>query len=107
MEKTIKIGDREVRFKANAVTVLVYRREFQKDLFVELQHMDTKNMTTDMVQTIYELAYVMAKQADKTIDVSLDDWLDSFDVFPIETVGSEILSLWQKSNTGIAKSKNR
>lgn len=106
MEKNILIDGKNVRLKANALTAIVYRREFQKDLFDELTHIDPKKMTGEGIRTIYELAYVMAKQGDSSIHDSFEQWLDSFEVFPIEEVGSEVLALWQKSNTGLSKSKN-
>lgn len=106
MEKTIKIDEKDVRLKANAMTAIIYRREFQKDLFSELSHIDPKNTTVESMEIIYELAYVMAKQGDSSIHGSFEQWLDSFEVFPIEEVGSEVLALWQKSNTGLSKSKN-
>lgn len=107
MEKVIKIDGKDVRFKANAATALVYRREFQKDLFDELSHIDPKKNSISGIQTVYELAYIMAKQGDKSMDLSFEDWLDNFDVFPIEKVGAEVLQLWQKSNTGLSVPKNR
>lgn len=107
MEKTIEIDGKNVRLKSNAMTAIVYRREFQKDLFDELTHIDPKKMTGESIRTIYELSYVMAKQGDKSLSASFEEWLDSFDVFPIEVVGSEVLQLWQKSNVGLSTSKNR
>lgn len=107
MKKNIMIDGREICFKANALTALIYRREFQKDLFSELGKIDTKSMSVNTVQIIYELSYVMAKQGDKSLDLSFDEWLDSFEVFHVEEIGAEILMLWQKSNTGLSSSKNR
>ena len=107
MKKTIEIDGKTVPFKANALTALIYRRDFQKDLFAELRNIDLKEMSVATMQTIYELAYVMAKQGDKSLKLNFSEWLENFEVFPIEEIGLEVLTLWQKSNTGLSSSKNR
>lgn len=107
MEKAIEIDGKIVYFKANALTALLYRREFQKDLFAELRKINPQETSVATMQTIYELAYVMTKQGDKSLKLNFNDWLESFEVFPIEEIGLEVLTLWQKSNTGLSSSKNR
>lgn len=107
MEKTIKIDGKDVRLKANAMTAIIYRREFQKDLFSELSHINPKETTVESMEIIYELAYVMAKQGDKSLDLNFDEWLDSFEVFPIEQIANETLMLWQRSNTGLSTPKKQ
>ena len=72
-----------------------------------LLKLDPKNTTVESMEIIYELAYVMAKQGDKSLDLSFDEWLDSFEVFPIEQIANETLMLWQKSNTGLSTPKKQ
>jgi hypothetical protein len=39
----------------------------------------------------------MARQADPSIPGNVDDWLDSFDAFPIQDFVIEVVSLWADS----------
>lgn len=40
------------------------------------------------------IAYIMAKHADKTVPNSIDEWLDCFNTFSIYEVLPEIIKLW-------------
>ena len=44
MEKVIKIGDKDVRLKANAMQAIIYRREFGRDI-MEVQGSIMKMMS--------------------------------------------------------------
>lgn len=87
MIKTFKISGREVAFKATASTLNRFKNETGKDLIVLIDKMnDTRAMDTDILMSMYQLCYVMAQQCDPGISSKLDDWLDQFDVFPIDQV---------------------
>ena len=87
MEKTLTIDGKQVVFKSTGATPLRYKQQFGKDFFAEIAKMskgsskkfDLENL--DM-EAFYNIAWVFAKTADKTIPEPLE-WLDTFETFPI------------------------
>lgn len=107
------IDNKEVKFKATASTAIKYRERFNSDLLKDLlslynaYDMNATNLTYEQLETFLRLAYTMAKQADSSIPDNAEDWLDEFDVFPIEEVFPQILDLWQSSIGTIETSKKK
>ena len=103
MRKVINIGGVDVAFKATAATVIRYREKFGKDMIKELTALyaeynnGEKILTSAVLETFFEIAYIMAKQANKSLTDDPDEWLDSFEVFPIDVVFPQIMELWQNS----------
>ena len=94
MRIIINIDGKDVPFAASAATVIYYRNAFNADLirdFNKLNEQGTEQLSTGVVETFSRLAYTMAKQA------TVEEWLDSFDVFPIQDIFPEISDLWAKS----------
>lgn len=104
MEKKVKIGEIVVSFKANASTPLRYRTLFKTDLLKDMERLQKDNSDTTPV---LQLAFVMAKQADASIDLDIYDWLDQFEMIPFYQAMPEILSLWSDSNTTLETSKKK
>lgn len=112
MEKTIKIGNKELKLKSTAGTLRIYRTKFRRDLMCDLgkltKAMDGKgkvNFSVLDLELFENIAYVMAWQADKTIPESIDEWLDGFETFSIYEVLPEILELWNLTNLTLEESK--
>lgn len=95
MEKTIDIGGKPVKLKATAKLALIYRDTFgeeilavQGGLIAAIQENDKSPMRAiqawDSVGII-KLIWTMAKNADKSVP-PMEDWLDTFDTFPITSV---------------------
>lgn len=127
MEKTIIIGGRKIRMRASAFIPRLYRIKFGRDMIADMrqlqkaykkaaelpenateeQRQDAQLSVTDL--TIFEnVAYAMAKHADKRVPDNPDDWLDSIPgVFSVYEVLPKILDLWGLSNktTSIPKKK--
>lgn len=119
MEKTLTIDGKEVRFKSTAATTLRYKTQFGKDLFADLMKMyplmqlqekgmDTDNLDYQTLQHIdfevlYNIIWVLAKTADKTIPEPLE-WLDEFSEFPVMDILPELQDLITKS-LGTTKKK--
>lgn len=111
MEKTIKIGNKEVKMKATASTPKRYRNMFNRDLLVELQkiasHIDVNTgafigeVDFDVVEN---LAYIMAKQADDGI-AEIEDWLDMFEPTDVYNAIPQILSVWNNSQETLSTPK--
>lgn len=119
MEKLIEIDGRQVPFKATARTPVLYRAMFGKDIFKDLAKLTngvkdiTANADPDALsmldvgalEVFLNIAYVMAKQADKTIPSDVDEWLDKFSMFSIYQILPELLELWNLNMTQISESK--
>lgn len=92
MEKTIVIDGKEVTFKSTGAVPLRYKQQFGKDFFADLSKMSTftdKNMESIDLEVFFNIAWVFAKTADKTISSPLE-WLDTFDAFPIVEIIPEL-----------------
>lgn len=100
MQRTIVIDGREIAMKVTGNTPRAYRNEFTRDLFIDLDNMNTsykKNGEHADFSCVERLAYTMAKQADPEIG-TIDEWLDSFESpMAIMMAMPEILSLWTDS----------
>ena len=126
METTIKIDGREVRMRASALVPRLYRLKFGRDLIQDIGSLQKKylkvlskkdDMTEEEIKeaqfsifdlTIFEnVAYIMAKHADKSISDTPEEWLDGFDMFSIYHILPEILKLWNISarTTSVPKKK--
>ena len=53
------------------------------------------------------IAYIIAYHADKTIPLTIDEWLDEFGMFSIYEILPEILELWGSNlQTDVQSKKN-
>lgn len=127
MEKTITVSGKEVKMRASALIPRLYRVRFGRDMISDMRQLQKsyqkatrlpEDATEEQKQdaqlsvldlTIFEnVAYMMAKHADKSIPDSPEAWLDDFDgVFSVYEVLPEILALWGLTNqtTSIPKKK--
>lgn len=98
MEKTIKIDDRDVTFKATASTPRLYRIKFRRDLLQDMAMLAKASNKTEFdvpdLELFENVAYIMAKQADNSIADDIFDWLDNFDTFAIRDILPAIMELW-------------
>ena len=117
MDKTIIISGRPVVFRKTAGTMLRYKRQFGRELYPDLikiydlfpllqEYTDSKDMTdaqkVDLAKVMlgtetewmYDIAFIMAQQADTSICDELE-WLDSFDDFNIFEVFMQLMPLIQ------------
>lgn len=109
MEKTITLNDKEYKFKLTAATTYLYRQKFGKDLIREFQRI-TKSKKGDIpdsaVDTLSEVAYIAAKQADRTITDDPAEWMDQFSLMDFYNVILPAVSaLWQESIQTTVKPK--
>ena len=103
-EKTIKIGDKEIRFKSSASVPRLYRIRFGRDIFKDLSKLEKSYkekgsekgsmMEIDDLEIFENVAYIMALHADPTIPGTIDEWLEQFEMFSIYEILPEILDLW-------------
>lgn len=106
MDKVIKIGNTDVTLRATASTVRRYRAKFGRDLLLDMQKFTNGEQNGEALESILNLTYIMAKQANDKIPDDIDEWLDSFDVFPIADISQEVVTLWMNSTITTVKPKN-
>ena len=116
MTKKIEIDGKEVTFKASAAIPRIYRLRFGRDIYKDLRdlakNMDEQNpenstLDTFSLEMFENIAYIMAKHADKSIPDSPEEWLDEFNTFSIYQVLPEIIQLWgMNTQTDIESKKN-
>lgn len=103
LQKTVKIGDKDVRFCSSAAIPRLYRIKFHRDIFRDLSKLEksykarddgTQELAIDDLEIFENVAYIMACHADPTIPGTIEDWLDQFEMFSIYEVLPEILELW-------------
>lgn len=118
MERSIMVGNSEIKFRASAIIPRRYRFKFGRDMISDMNQLCKnfkkasavlKEDATDeekkeaqlsvMDLTIFEnVAYILAKQADPSLPDTPDEWLDSIDgVFSIYQILPAIMELWNES----------
>ena len=116
LEKTVTIGDKEVRFRSSATIPRLYRIKFKRDIFKDLSKLEASyskkknedgSFAIEDLEIFENVAYIMAYHADPTIPDNIDDWLDQFEMFSIYEILPEILELWGSNLvTDVASKKN-
>ena len=103
LEKTVHIGDRDVKFRSSASIPRLYRIKFRRDIFKDLAKLekaynrktdDGDEMQIEDLEIFENVAYIMALHADPSIPPTIDEWLDQFDMLSIYEVLPEILEPW-------------
>ena len=103
IKEIIEIDGQKVPFKASAAIPRIYRIKFRRDIYRDLHHLeksigenDENNSNLDLVSLeIFEnIAYIMAKYADPTIQDTPEEWLDRFSTFSIYQILPQIIELW-------------
>ena len=117
MEKIIKIAGQDVGFKAPASLPVRYYNATGRDLFVDLQTLAdgteqvdgkpklgkkkpepvfklNKNWNT---MVFYGIAHTMARAFDESVNPNIEDWIDSFESFPIFEIFGELKPLLNAS----------
>ena len=104
LEKTVKIGDTDVKFRSSASVPRLYRIKFGRDIFKDLSKLeksykekageDGSSLEIEDLEIFENVAYIMAFHADPTIPKTIDEWLEQFEMFSIYEILPEILELW-------------
>lgn len=117
IEKTIKVGGRDVAFKSSAAIPRIYRARFGRDIFADLMRLEKSLSAAEGEGASFDVAdlgvfenvaYVMAAHADPSVPKSIDAWLEQFEMLSIYEVLPEILALWgENMATAVQPRKNR
>lgn len=104
MDKIVKIGDKEVKFRATARTPRLYRVLIGRDMIQDMNKLmkayrrkkeDDDELDILDLQIFEDVAYAMARHANPDMEEkTADEWLDTFDMFSIYEVLPHILELW-------------
>ncbi len=104
IEKTVKIGDTDVKFRSSASVPRLYRIKFGRDIFKDLSRLEksykekggeeASAMEIEDLEIFENVSYIMAFHADPTIPKTIDEWLEQFEMFSIYEILPEILELW-------------
>ncbi len=113
MRKTVNIAGKDVDLKANGMTLIKYKDQFGRDLIVDFNAVQKAFETDGAIsgetfEIVAKLTYTMARQADKSMLMNFEDWMDQFDYFPISEFGADVIIFWASSinATSEVQSKN-
>lgn len=93
----LTIGEKEVELSANAATPFRFKQVFKKDIFSVFGN--EQKAEQEGFETIAELAYVMARQAEKADMGKLNEddfvaWLEGFEPMDFANSAEEILNAY-------------
>lgn len=105
MFKKITIEGNEIEFAANAATPFRFKQVFKKDLFAILGN--EQKAETEGVEAVTQLAFIMAKQAEKAdmnklTEDGFIEWLEGFGPMAFVNSAEDILAVYMDSTTGTA-----
>lgn len=101
--KTIDLDGRQVTFRASAAIPRLYRNKFHRDIYRDLNELqkgidenDAENSSLDTfsLELFENIAWLMAKHADKAVPDTPEEWLDEFNTFSIYEILPQIIELW-------------
>jgi hypothetical protein len=119
MQKTIKVGDKEVKLLSSGATPIFYSNFFGRDFFKDLSEVikfadtaqkansadsdDVSNLQAAIeifgsgtMLRFYDFLWIYAYNADRNIP-TLDEWLEQFEVFPIVDIMGDIIEMMMSS----------
>lgn len=111
MTKDITFGEKTITFTANGATALFYKQFFKKDLMKEISG-ESEESYELATENIPELAFIMAKQADKADMMKLKyenyiEWLELFNPLDLTMKGKEIFMIYVADSVPIEESKKK
>lgn len=126
MKKVVNIDGNEVGFKATALTPRLYRHWLGRDMIKDMNSLrkayskvnslpenateeerESAQLSVIDLEIFENVAWVMARQYDTSIEVNADEWLDGFKMFSVYEIMPHILELWGKNEmtTSVPKKK--
>lgn len=118
-KKTITVAGKDITLAVDGAMALVYNSEFQRDYIADVLTVgatmaalnkpdaDPELYKTLDTSVLYNLVYVLAKNADDTIPSPID-WYRTFDEFPIIDVFMQIDDLLMSNmHTSVKKVKKK
>ena len=112
MTKEITIGGKQITFTANAATPIYYKQFFKKDL-MKYTGVNEQEAAMELVDgDINELAFIMAKQADKADMLKLTfanylEWLECFNALDLTMKANEIYMVYVADSVPMDEPKKK
>lgn len=112
MTKEITIGGKQITFTANAATPIYYKQFFKKDL-MKYTGVNEQEAAMELVDgDINELAFIMAKQADKADMLKLTfanylEWLECFNALDLTMKANEIYMVYVADSVPMEEPKKK
>lgn len=100
MEKVIKIGDKDVNVKANALTPIKFKQMFKKDLLQEFQKINDKNFDFEVLS---EAVYCFAVQGG--CEMTFEEFVGQFEMNEFIQAIPEVINLWLENTNGVVEPK--
>lgn len=105
MIKTVTIEGKDMEMAANAATPFRFRQVFKKDLLAVLGN--EKRAEEEGMETVMQLAFIMAKQAEKVDMATLNDetfieWLEGFGPMAFVEAAEDIMNVYVGSTVSTA-----
>lgn len=104
ISKNISVDGMEIPFRASAAIPRMYRLKFGRDIYQDFSKLqssvgsnDSENSSMDIesLEVFENIAYIMAKHADKdNVPSEPDEWLEQFNTFSIYEIFPQLIELW-------------
>ena len=117
MDKMVEIDGREIKFRATARTPRLYRALVGRDMIADMNklmkaYQRKKDEAEDLdiidLQIFEDVTYIMARHANPDMEEkTVDEWLDTFNMFSVYTVLPHILELWALNTRQTSQSKKK
>ena len=116
MEKVVKIGEKEVKFRSSAALPHIYRRKFKRDIFVDMDALRKSmkksangetELDIDSLEMFENLAWCLAKHADPEVPDDVEVWLEQFETFDIYNILPDLFSMWVNENITTSRLKKK
>lgn len=113
MVSTVKIDGKDVTFRASASIPRMYRMKFRRDIMKDMNEIkkamdkNKDDIPIKLLEAFENMAYLMAKHANKDVPDTVEDWLDQFETFSIYEVFPTIADLWMANMKTTEKPKKK
>ena len=116
MEKVIQIDGKDVKFRATAALPRMYRIKFGRDMMKDMVRLGKAYEGSKEKEDEFEImdlelfenvAYIMAKHADKDVPTDPSEWLEGFSLFSIYEVLPQLIELWEINTQTTVKPKKK
>lgn len=111
MRKTVMINGQELAIESNALLPRQYRKEFGRDLMVDMRKLaerykaDPDDVDTEVLENV---TWLMLRTAGNDVGASVDEWLASLDdMISVYTAMSDVVDLWISSQKTTSKPKKK
>lgn len=117
MIKVVKIGDKDVTLKTSAALPHIYRRTFNRDIFLDMTKMSQsvtvrEDGTSELhdpavIEMFEDMAYCFAKHADPDVPDDPMEWFAQFEMFDIYKLIPVITDMWNGERKTTSKIKKK